>query len=187
MFQRVPFIPSHRDHAVNPWRLSLDTEIGSLKGRTLRKSFRSCLQLSIWMVFLSETLAVHRLVVPCRKMLFADQHEANVMIKANFVTILGYVAAVISTASFAPQAWKIIKSRETKDISVGMYLLTVLGFAAWLAFGLFQQQWPLVLSNSICFLLSGFILTMTLLPRREKAAVADAVEKAIDPIIPSNE
>ena len=36
-------------------------------------------------------------------------------------------------------------------------------------------QWPLIVSNSICLALSGFILMMKLLPRRAKDKVADAV------------
>jgi MtN3 and saliva related transmembrane protein len=71
-------------------------------------------------------------------------------------------------ASFFPQAWKIIRSRETKDISAGMYLLTVAAFALWLAHGLAEHQWPLVVSNAVCFALSAFILAMTLLPKAEK-------------------
>jgi MtN3 and saliva related transmembrane protein len=90
-------------------------------------------------------------------------------------TIIGYVAAALSTASFAPQAWKIIRARETKDISTGMYVLTVAGFAAWIVFGLLVHEWPLVISNSICLLLSAFILLMKLLPRREKEAVANLI------------
>ena len=92
-----------------------------------------------------------------------------------YTMILGYLAAAISTASFAPQAWKIIKSRETKDISMGMYALTVFGFGLWLAFGILQRQWPLVASNSICLMLSGFILLMKLLPPKQKAQIADAI------------
>jgi len=34
---------------------------------------------------------------------------------------------------------------------------------------------PLIAANSVCLLLSAFILLMKLLPRREKAAIADAV------------
>ena len=56
-----------------------------------------------------------------------------------------------------------------------MYCLTVIGFAAWAAYGVMLSQWPLVASNSICFVLSAFILAMTLLPRAKKNAVADAV------------
>lgn len=89
---------------------------------------------------------------------------------------LGYAAAVCSTTSFAPQAWKVIRSRRTHDISLRMYLLTVFGFALWLAFGILKREWPLVLSNGICLILSGFILAMKLLPRSGKKKVADALD-----------
>ncbi len=91
-------------------------------------------------------------------------------------TIIGSIAAVLSTASFTPQAWKIIKSRETHDISAGMYALTVTGFALWTAYGILLMQWPLIVTNSICLVLSAFILTMKLLPRREKNKVADILD-----------
>jgi MtN3 and saliva related transmembrane protein len=39
-----------------------------------------------------------------------------------------------------------------------------------------QGQWPLIASNSICFLLSAFILLMKLLPQAEKEKVAEALE-----------
>lgn len=92
------------------------------------------------------------------------------------VAAVGYAAACCSTASFAPQAWKIIKSRQTEDISTGMYALTVSGFALWLAFGALGMQWPLITSNFICLLLSAFILVMKLLPRPKKDAVADIID-----------
>lgn len=93
-----------------------------------------------------------------------------------YVTILGYLAALSSMGSFVPQAMKVIRSRETKDISAGMYLLTVTAFALWLVYGIWLRQWPLVISNGVCFLLSLFILTMTLLPQRQKEEVAASLE-----------
>lgn len=93
----------------------------------------------------------------------------------NLVSILGTAAAIASTVSFAPQAVKIIRTRETKDISLGMYAITVIGFALWCAYGVLLRQWPLIASNTICLALSGFILMMKLLPRRAKNKVADAV------------
>jgi MtN3 and saliva related transmembrane protein len=92
------------------------------------------------------------------------------------VAAVGYAAACCSTASFAPQAWKIIKSRETKDLSAGMYGLTVSGFALWTVFGALGMQWPLIMANFICLLLSAFILVMKLLPQPKKDAVADTID-----------
>lgn len=91
-------------------------------------------------------------------------------------TMVGGLAAVASTVSFAPQAWKIIKTRRTKDISTGAYVLTVGAFALWLGYGIMLGQWPLIASNSICLALSAFILGMKLLPASTKNAVADSLD-----------
>jgi MtN3 and saliva related transmembrane protein len=96
----------------------------------------------------------------------------------SLVTLIGSLAALASTVSFAPQAWKIIKSRHTADISLGMYAITVCGFALWTIYGMLLSQWPLIITNSICFLLAAFILTMKILPRRQKNKVADALDPA---------
>lgn len=92
------------------------------------------------------------------------------------VTIVGYLAAICSMTSFTPQAWKIIKTRDTSSISAPMYGLTVLGFALWLAFGLLKTEWPIIVTNGVC-LLSAFILLMTVLPGANKEAVADAIDQ----------
>ena len=94
----------------------------------------------------------------------------------NYATVVGGIAAVLSTVSFVPQATKIIRSRDTSGISTGMYLVTVAGFMLWTAYGVMQPAWPIIASNSICLILSAFILTMKLLPQREKEKVADAVD-----------
>jgi len=90
--------------------------------------------------------------------------------------LFGWLATLASTVSFVPQAWKIIRTRETKDISRRMYLITVVGFACWTAYGVLLGEWPIIVTNSICLTLSGFILVMKLLPQREKEAVADALD-----------
>ena len=95
----------------------------------------------------------------------------------DITTIVGAAAGIASTTSFAPQAWKIIKTKDVKSISAGMYVLTVSGFTLWTIYGLMSSSWPLVLSNAICLGLSGFILAMKLLP----SSALSAVNKAIDP------
>jgi MtN3 and saliva related transmembrane protein len=92
------------------------------------------------------------------------------------VTIVGGFAAILSTVSFVPQATKIIRSRDTSGISTKMYMVTVAGFMLWTAYGVMQPAWPIIASNSICLVLSAFILTMKLLPPRQKDKVADALD-----------
>ena len=95
----------------------------------------------------------------------------------NYVVIVGALAAICSTVSFVPQAWKVIRSGETKDISVGMYALTVAAFALWCGYGVALNQWPLIVANGICLMLSAFILAMTLLPGGTKRAVVKSIKK----------
>ena len=95
-------------------------------------------------------------------------------------TLFGAIATLCSITSFTPQAWKIIKSRHTADISTGMYLLTVAGFACWTTYGILLGQWPLIVANSICLCLSAFILLMKLVPKRDKDKIADALDPTKD-------
>jgi MtN3 and saliva related transmembrane protein len=90
-------------------------------------------------------------------------------------TVIGALATLASTTSFAPQAWKIIRTRDVSAISTRMYAITVTGFALWLTYGLLLGQWPLIVTNGICLLLSAFILLMKLLPRRRRDALVDTL------------
>ncbi|MGE5505041.1 MAG: SemiSWEET family sugar transporter [Actinomycetota bacterium] len=92
------------------------------------------------------------------------------------ITVVGTLAALCSTTSFAPQAWKIIRLRHTRDISRAMYALSVTGFALWLAYGVLRGDWPLIVPNALCLAMSAFILVMSVLPRRSRDAVADALD-----------
>jgi MtN3 and saliva related transmembrane protein len=42
----------------------------------------------------------------------------------------------------------------------------------------FLGKWPIIVPNVICFLLSVFILTMKVLPRRTRDHVADVLDPA---------
>lgn len=94
----------------------------------------------------------------------------------NWIAVAGTLAALCSTISFVPQAWRIVRTRDTDAISPLTYSLTVAGFALWTAYGIGLGEWPLIVTNSICFVLSSFILMMTLLPRAKKEAVAHTVD-----------
>jgi MtN3 and saliva related transmembrane protein len=91
-------------------------------------------------------------------------------------SLVGAGATLASTTSFLPQAWKVIRTRDTAAISTGMYAVTVVGFALWLTYGLLLGALPLIITNSVCLALSGFILAMKLLPRHQRVAVAEALD-----------
>jgi MtN3 and saliva related transmembrane protein len=73
--------------------------------------------------------------------------------------ILGFLAAVCTTASFVPQVWHILKTRDTRAISLMMYLLFTAGVVLWLVYGIMIGSTPVVAANSITLVLALVILT----------------------------
>lgn len=41
--------------------------------------------------------------------------------------MIGTIAAILTTLSFLPQAYQVIKTKDTSGISLGMYTMFVLG------------------------------------------------------------
>jgi MtN3 and saliva related transmembrane protein len=74
----------------------------------------------------------------------------------------GYVAATLTTLAFVPQAIKTIRSRDTRSISLGMYVVFTIGLAFWLVYGIVLHSWPMILSNIVTLGLSSTILALKL-------------------------
>jgi MtN3 and saliva related transmembrane protein len=88
-------------------------------------------------------------------------------------TVIGTIAATFSVTSFVPQAVRVIRTRNVKDLATSMWILNTSAFALWSVYGIFLRELPIIIPNVICFFLAGFILVMKLLPRRKREAVAD--------------
>ncbi|MGB3851766.1 MAG: SemiSWEET transporter [Tunicatimonas sp.] len=72
--------------------------------------------------------------------------------------VLGIIAGMLTTAAFLPQVIKTWKSKSAKDLSLGMFLLFVLGVILWLVYGIFSQALPIILANAATLLLSSVLL-----------------------------
>jgi MtN3 and saliva related transmembrane protein len=77
-----------------------------------------------------------------------------------FPEIIGYAAAILTTAAFVPQAWLVWRTRRADSVSLGMYSLFTLGVAFWLIYGILLGSWPMIAANSVTLLLAVFILAM---------------------------
>ncbi len=76
--------------------------------------------------------------------------------------ILGNLAAFLTTMSFLPQAVKTIRSKNTRQLSLPMYLMFVSGVALWLFYGILKNQAPIILGNAITLILASIILAYKL-------------------------
>ena len=73
-------------------------------------------------------------------------------------TWIGIAAAILTTTAFAPQAFKVWRTRSTRDVSLAMFLLMVTGIVLWLVYGLLIGDLPLIVANAVTLLLAGAIL-----------------------------
>lgn len=74
------------------------------------------------------------------------------------VTALGLVAGALTTTAFIPQVLRVWRTRSTRDISLGMFLLFTLGVALWLVYGVLVDAPPVVIANGVTLALSATIL-----------------------------
>ena len=74
------------------------------------------------------------------------------------VSILGLIGGVLTTISFLPPVIRVWKTRSTKDLSLSMFLLFVLGVFFWLLYGIFKHEWPLIIANLTTLSLACVIL-----------------------------
>ena len=71
---------------------------------------------------------------------------------------IGFLAAVLTTFSFLPQAVLTLRTRKTDEISMTMYLMLNLGIVCWLMYGLVRDDLAIILANSVTLLFSLPIL-----------------------------
>ncbi|WP_315074628.1 SemiSWEET transporter [Clostridium intestinale] len=72
--------------------------------------------------------------------------------------MIGSIAGILTTLAFIPQVIKVVKTKDTKSLSLGMYSMQVVGVFLWLIHGIVIRDMALVVANAITFCLSLVIL-----------------------------
>jgi MtN3 and saliva related transmembrane protein len=67
-----------------------------------------------------------------------------------------------TTLAFVPQLVLILKTRSTRDISLGTFLTMTTGVFLWFVYGLLIGDGPVIAANGITFLLSLSIVVLKL-------------------------
>ncbi len=74
--------------------------------------------------------------------------------------LIGFIAAVLTTGAFVPQAWMTVRTRDTRSISLVMYVVFNIGISLWLVYGVLIDSRPMLWANIVTLLLSMTILTV---------------------------
>ena len=84
------------------------------------------------------------------------------------ISIIGTIAAVLTTAASLPQAIKIIRTRSVKDISALTYGLLFAGLVLWTIYGFTKRDWPIIACNGISAIIAGTILALKLTLKKQE-------------------
>ena len=68
------------------------------------------------------------------------------------------IAGILTTLAFVPQVVKVIKTKDTSSLSLGMYSMQVVGIFLWLIHGFVIHDMALLVANLVTFCLALIIL-----------------------------
>lgn len=78
----------------------------------------------------------------------------------NYISIIGIAAGSLTTLAFFPQAYKIISTKDTRSISLFMYVILITGISLWVVYGAMKSDIPVILANSVTLIPAIVILAM---------------------------
>ncbi len=75
---------------------------------------------------------------------------------------VGYLAAILTTFSFLPQALQVIRTKDTRGINLTMYSMFVAGVACWTLYGIYLGDMALIVANAVTGTFSSIVLVYKL-------------------------
>ena len=78
------------------------------------------------------------------------------------IEYIGYAAGILTTLAFLPQALKVFRSKQTRDISLLWTVLMIAGVFLWLCYGYANRSLPMMIANGITLLLLMVIFVFKL-------------------------
>jgi MtN3 and saliva related transmembrane protein len=78
----------------------------------------------------------------------------------HYITLIGLIAGSCTTISFLPQVIKTFRTKETKDISITMYIILASGIFLWTLYGILIKDLPVILANAISLVLASIVLIL---------------------------
>ena len=75
------------------------------------------------------------------------------------IQYLGYFAGSLTVVSFFPQVIRTWRTRQTRDLSLGMFALLVTASSLWILYGFIIGSWPVIATNIGMVALNGALVT----------------------------
>ena len=67
----------------------------------------------------------------------------------NYIELIGFAAAFLTTAAFLPQVYKTWKTKDVAALSLPMLIMFITGIALWLVYALYIDSPSMIVANAI--------------------------------------
>ena len=89
---------------------------------------------------------------------------------SELIEVVGFIAAILTTTAFLPQALHSWKTRDLSGISFNMYVTFTIGVTLWLIYGFLIKSLPIIAANVITLPTTLMILFLKIKDMQSKVA-----------------
>jgi MtN3 and saliva related transmembrane protein len=82
---------------------------------------------------------------------------------------IGTAAGILTSVSMIPQLIKLIRDKNSENISVGTLIILVIGLGCWVWYGILKNDIPLIVTNGFSVLVNGANIFFGILYKRKKS------------------
>ena len=86
----------------------------------------------------------------------------------DWTDLLGLVAGICTTVAVLPQIKKAWQTKEVKDVSVGMFIILLIGVFLWIMYGITQNDLPIIATNGTSLALNSFMMYLMVRYRKKR-------------------
>lgn len=79
-----------------------------------------------------------------------------------FLTILGIVAGICTSAAVVPQIYKTFKTKKAEDVSPFMFITTITGNGLWIFYGFVKKDPAIISTNILSLTLNTTMLVLNI-------------------------
>ncbi len=79
---------------------------------------------------------------------------------SGWVTLIGSIAATLTTAAFVPQVVRVWRLKDARDISFVTFSVFAVGLVGWVGYGILTSSIPVIAANTLTLVLALAILAL---------------------------